>query len=71
MSALAVLQALEHHITPRCQVTRAGPLSTHHSFGTEPDALDHGASLSLCSCSTTTRGISAAGSVGDILTSHM
>lgn len=47
MSALAVLQALEHHITPRCQVTSAGPLSTHHSFDTEPDALDHGASLSL------------------------
>ena len=47
MSALAVLQALEHHITPRCQVAHAGPLSTHHSFGTESDALDHGASLSL------------------------
>ena len=47
MSALVVLPALGEHITLRCQAVPAGPQSTHHSFGTEGDALDHGTFLSL------------------------
>lgn len=47
MSALAVLQALGQHITLRCQAVSAEPQSTHHSFGTEGDALDHSTFLSL------------------------
>lgn len=69
--ALAVLQALGQHITLRCQAVSADlrALITHLALRVMLWTM--ALSYTLCYYSTTARDISAAGSVGDILTSHI